>query len=196
MRTVFLSVCDEIWAKRKTLSRLSITVDKKEITIFDLLCTQKDRIWLKNKKIHRGKDKPAIEYSNGSKAWYQNSVRHRGKNKPALIFSSKEKYYFFKGFCYKLKKENGCKIIKRILAFDPKQEGILHSFCDLPSIIYSNGTKEWYSFGFLHRKNGPAIKYSNGDEEYWESGKRHRKGAPAVIYGDKQYWFENGEFLS
>ena len=48
--------------------------------------------------------------------------------------------------------------------------------------------------GVIHREDGPAVIYSNGDFEYWLCGKRHRQDGPAVIVGDKQYFFEFGEF--
>ena len=47
----------------------------------------------------------------------------------------------------------------------------------------------------LHRSKFPAIEYANGDKEWWYNGKRHRLDGPAVIYGDKKFWFENGEFI-
>ena len=64
-----------------------------------------------------------------------------------------------------------------------------------PIIIWDNGTKEWHLYGVLHRVGKPAIEYPNGDVEYWFNGKRHREDGPAVIIGNKQYWFENGEFI-
>jgi hypothetical protein len=70
-----------------------------------------------------------------------------------------------------------------------------------PLIVYKNGTKEWWqnlvslsNHGHLHRKGKPAVEYANGDYEWWVYGKRHRENGPAVVYGDKQYWFINGEF--
>ncbi|RTK95550.1 MAG: hypothetical protein EKK64_06925 [Neisseriaceae bacterium] len=65
-----------------------------------------------------------------------------------------------------------------------------------PMIIWYNGTKEWMSRGLLHRHYGlPAIIYSNGDQEWWFDGKRHRLEGPAAIYGNKHYWFKDGEFI-
>ena len=70
-----------------------------------------------------------------------------------------------------------------------------------PQIIWNNGTKEWHkriSFCDCRPLNrlddSPAVEYSNGDKEWWVDGKRHRENGPAVIIGNKQYWFENGEF--
>ena len=47
-------------------------------------------------------------------------------------------------------------------------------FLDNPSVIYPNGTKEWYYDNKLHRNNDlPAIEYANGDKEWWFLGERH-----------------------
>ncbi|RTK95517.1 MAG: hypothetical protein EKK64_06760 [Neisseriaceae bacterium] len=63
-------------------------------------------------------------------------------------------------------------------------------------IHYSNETKEWYSYGVLHRDHDfPAIEYANGDKEWWSRGRRHRSEGPAIICGNKQYWYENGVYL-
>ena len=91
--------------------------------------------------------------------------------------------------------------------------GLLHRSGNLPAVecpsenneywedgqrylIQENGTKEFYN-GFLElsRFDKPAIEYANGDEEWWNRGERHRKDGPAVIYGNKQFWFEFGEFI-
>ncbi|RTK95522.1 MAG: hypothetical protein EKK64_06785 [Neisseriaceae bacterium] len=74
----------------------------------------------------------------------------------------------------------------------------------LPTVIYENGTKEWWRHKDtawerkreLHRDNGPAVEYSNGDKEWWFFGKRHRLDGPAVVYGNKQYFYELGEFIN
>ena len=65
-------------------------------------------------------------------------------------------------------------------------------------ILQENGTRHFFCInGKLHREEGlPAIEYSNGDKEWWFKGIRHRNNnLPAVIIGDKQFWFENGEFI-
>ncbi|RTK95551.1 MAG: hypothetical protein EKK64_06930 [Neisseriaceae bacterium] len=73
-----------------------------------------------------------------------------------------------------------------------------------PSVIYPNKTKEWHLFSqsgnplmsMLNRSNDlPAIEYSNGDKEWWYYGTRHRVTGPAVIYGNKHYWFKDGNFI-
>ncbi|RTK97779.1 MAG: hypothetical protein EKK64_00830 [Neisseriaceae bacterium] len=102
----------------------------------------------------------------GNKAWSKNGFWHRCNDLPAIEFSNGYKEWWKKGKHYFLKK-------------------------------YENGTKEYYNFkGQLDScSNEPAIIYSNGDKEYWYNGKRHKSDGPAVIYGNKQYWFEYGEFI-
>ena len=63
-------------------------------------------------------------------------------------------------------------------------------------ILEENGTKAFIDFhGNLHKDLLPAVEYSNGDQEWWRWGKRHRENGPAVIIGNKQFWFEDGEFI-
>ncbi|RTK96137.1 MAG: hypothetical protein EKK64_04870 [Neisseriaceae bacterium] len=101
-------------------------------------------------------------------------------------------HYYFAGDEYNL--------INDTLIAKVHSDFISKFFFDNPSVIYRNGTKEWYfkddvKFYMLHRENGlPAIEYSNGDKEWWRFGQRHRENGPAVIYGKKQYWYSNGVF--
>ncbi|HNC55237.1 MAG TPA: hypothetical protein PLP33_07325 [Leptospiraceae bacterium] len=61
---------------------------------------------------------------------------------------------------------------------------------------YSNGNREWYKEGKLHREGGPAVEYPIGTKLWFKEGKRHRLDGPAIEYshGDKEYWV-NGETL-
>lgn len=34
-------------------------------------------------------------------------------------------------------------------------------------IEYSNGTKQWFKNGLVHRENGPAVEWENGNKEWW-----------------------------
>ena len=36
--------------------------------------------------------------------------------------------------------------------------------------ILSDGSKEWYLNGNLHRKDGPAIEYADGTKEWYLNG--------------------------
>ena len=104
---------------------------------------------------------------NDRKSWYSFGVRHR-INGPALIFSG------LTDMCKDFWFENGQQYI-----------------------FQKNGTREFIDiFGRLCRDDDlPAIEYINGDKEWWFLGVRHRLNSPAVIYGNKQYWFEYGEFI-
>ena len=72
--------------------------------------------------------------------------------------------------------------------------GVLHSFGDIPAIMYANGTKHWCLYGKHHRKDQPAIIYASGDKAWYWHNKRHRDGdQPAIEYanGDKHwYWYD------
>ena len=46
--------------------------------------------------------------------------------------------------------------------------------------ILSDGSKEWYLNGNLHRKDGPAIEYANGSKAWYLNGKRRREDGPAI----------------
>jgi len=53
------------------------------------------------------------------------------------------------------------------------ENGKLHSYNDLPALIYTNGRKYWYKHGLRHRNNGkPAIVSPDGRKQYWVDGKR------------------------
>ena len=126
------------------------------------------------------------------KEWRMNGIPHREKG-PARIWLDEDggclDVYFFCGQRYSYNS-----YLKYMFTLS-KSNFKLQTRWGLPAIIYSNGTKEWYKSDFLHRVDGPAIQYTNGDKEYWFQGKRHRDDGPAVIYGNKQYWFKDGEFI-
>lgn len=73
------------------------------------------------------------------------------------------------------------------------------SYDDQPAIIWSDGRKEWYDNGYLHRDNDlPAIV--NGNHKEWcQHGQLHRIGGPAIMgrYNDQQdsHWL-NGRWHS
>lgn len=64
---------------------------------------------------------------------------------------------------------------------------------DGPAIEWTDGRKAWYLNGRLHRVNGPAIELPNGDKEWWLNGKCHREDGPAVeeADGSKEWWLNN-----
>ena len=124
-----------------------------------------------------------VEY----KKWTKNKKKHR-KNNPAFIRFNHVQQWYLNG---KLHRDGDLPAVEwEDGNIEYWENGAKYLF-----IEYENGTKEYYhNHGKLHNDCGPAIIYANGDLEYWEYGQRHRKNGPAVIIGDKQYWFERGEF--
>ena len=67
---------------------------------------------------------------------------------------------------------------------------------ELPAVEWSNGDKEWWVTGKLHREGGlPAIECVNGTKGWYVNGKRHRDGdLPAIECGDGgKAWYFNGQ---
>ena len=65
-----------------------------------------------------------------------------------------------------------------------------HLFDGKPTIIYSDGTKEWRVKGSLHRDNDkPAIIWSDGTKEWWVDGIPQPEKYFVCFYirSDKQY---------
>lgn len=144
--------------------------------------------------------------------WLKNKVAHRGL-KPAFINTLNRNFYFYEGkigFINYYENSVVFKVFeslrgthcvsfnldgtKTLFFLNGNNHKYFHCFKE-PSIIYPNGTKEWYIEDKLHRKDDPAVEYANGDKEWWYYGKRHNKNYPAAIYGNKRYWFCNGNFL-
>jgi hypothetical protein len=98
--------------------------------------------------------------------------------------------------------------------------GELHRDNDLPAIVYTNGSQQWYQNDYLHRDNDkpaiitrfgdnywyqhdklhrdndkPAVVEANGSQEWYQNGKIHRDNdKPAVIQANgTQRWYQNGE---
>ncbi len=64
--------------------------------------------------------------------------------------------------------------------------------------VYTNGTKEWYLNGNLHRENGPAVEYANGTKSWFLNGKCHREDGPAIecADGSKSWWLNGIKYYS
>ena len=59
----------------------------------------------------------------------------------------------------------------------------------------SNGAKEWYLNGKLHREDGPAVENSYGYKKWLLNGEPHREDGPAIEYPDgAKEWFLNGKY--
>ena len=77
---------------------------------------------------------------------------------------------------------------KRLFKIKPKEDP--QPVCK----TLSNGTKEWWLNGKLHRTDGPAIEWNDGDKEWWLDGKRHRIDGPAIECSDGyKEWYLNGK---
>jgi len=46
---------------------------------------------------------------------------------------------------------------------------------DGPTIVRSNGTKEWFINGRRHREDGPAIEWNDGGKQWWMHLSRRTK---------------------
>jgi len=106
--------------------------------------------WLKNGKLHRDNDLPAIIKADGEKLWYKNGKRHRDNDLPAAIWKDGTQVYY--------------------------KNDRLHRDNDLPAVIYPDGTKEWYKNDKQHRDNDlPAIIYFDGSKEWYKNGMPYKK---------------------
>lgn len=59
-----------------------------------------------------------------------------------------------------------------------------------PSVVWRDGTEEWWDAHSRHRTDGPAYIKPSGHEEWWCHGQRHREGGPAVTFADgrMEWW--------
>jgi len=67
--------------------------------------------------------------------------------------------------------------------------GQLHRYYG-PAVTRPDGTERWCIDGHLHRHDGPALTHPDGTELWWRHGKLHRENGPAVIRpnGTKEWW--------
>ncbi|HMC00637.1 MAG TPA: hypothetical protein VKN14_06335 [Flavobacteriaceae bacterium] len=158
--------------------------------------------------LHRENDKPAIEYSNGTKYWYKNGKIHRENDKPAIEWSNGSKFWYNKNGRFikredktptKMKIKNGTEVwVLNEQELDSNNfdwyKAKIHRENDLPAVICSNGTKQWYKDNKLHRDNdNPAIIFPNGTKYWYNQGKLHRNfDKPATIFpnGTKEWYFD------
>lgn len=71
------------------------------------------------------------------------------------------------------------------------KEGNLHRE-DGPAVELADGTKIWFKEGKRHREDGPARENPKGGKEWYKEGKYHRIDGPAVeyLYGQKEWWID------
>jgi hypothetical protein len=74
------------------------------------------------------------------------------------------------------------------------QDGKLHRVGG-PAIIDRDGTKLWYQYGKIHRIDGPAVEYANGYKSWYQNDKLHRTNGPARewLNGETSYWINGTE---
>ena len=67
---------------------------------------------------------------------------------------------------------------------------------DVPTEVWSSGTKVWLDDDRLyHRESGPAVESSLGSEEWYIHGLRHRENGPAIEWSDgAKEWWHQGRF--
>jgi len=75
------------------------------------------------------------------------------------------------------------------------KKGKLHRL-DGPAVEYLDGRKYWYKEGEYHRLDGPAVEYLDGTKEWYKEGKLHRIDGPAIekTNGTKEWWIDDKEY--
>lgn len=91
------------------------------------------------------KGKYVVTDSDKTRWHYLSGKVHRDNDKPAVISRDKATMCWF-------------------------QNDVIHRDNDLPAMVESNGYKEWYQKGKLHRDQGPAIVSPDGYKEYYYNG--------------------------
>ena len=62
-----------------------------------------------------------------------------------------------------------------------------------PAVCWTNGRKEWWRNGKLHRDDGPAIEDADGSLHWFKAGQRHRSNGPAIEWPTGRCdWYTNG----
>lgn len=118
---------------------------------------------------HREGDKPAVEWTDGTKMWFKNGLRHREGDKPAVQHGKSDLVEYW-------------------------WHGKLHREHDMPAVV-GNGQQQWWYNGVFHREGGPAV-VNAGDLQWWFQGKLHRpvEEGPAIVHSNQtvEFWV-NGE---
>jgi hypothetical protein len=147
-----------------------------------------DKYWeSKEGYLHRGNDKPAIEFIDGGKEWFIDGKfikRNYDKNFYKTHEVYNDKFFDYYGDEIKTKTAQ----LKRVL-----------DELNKPTEILSNGTKIWRNKeGQKHRGNDkPAIEWSDGKKSWYINGELHRDNdKPAVEYADGgKIWYIDGKFI-
>lgn len=76
--------------------------------------------------------------------------------------------------------------------------GKLHRENDLPTLIFTDGDLEWWTYNKHHcDSDRPAVDCARGNLGWYNHGKRHRDGGqPAVVCADgTQEWWVDGKLV-
>jgi hypothetical protein len=64
-------------------------------------------------------------------------------------------------------------------------------------VTSTDGTKEWWKNGGLHRTDGPAMIFTNGSKFWCIEGRIHRTDGPAAEFPNGRVaWYLNGDGLT
>ena len=164
----FIIHCDTVISDEQIEMFHSNNIKYKLLEIIDVSMYYDNVSYLRNGKLHRDNDLPAVIYTDGKQRWYQNGLTHRDNDLPAVITEEGDQTWYKNGF--------------------------KHRDNDLPAKINANGDKYWYQNGFHYRDNDlPAIIRTCGEKVWYKNGLIHRDNdLPAITYPTgSRYWFKN-----
>lgn len=161
--------------------------------------TNKSHYWLRNGKMHRDGDLPAVDLGWGQIKWWwchHETVMHQNKK---LCTGYGDRQWYQDG---KLHRDGDLPAIE---CFNGRREwrrhGNLHRDGDMPALEWrgSDGrvSRYWFQNGHLHRDGDrPAVERADGGREWRWHGNLHREGGrPAIVYagGGQSVWCVHGE---
>jgi hypothetical protein len=120
-------------------------------------------------------------------------IKHR-TNGPSVLFFSGYQEWYFNNKLGRSPSSDGPAIIHPEAIMEYFVDGVRHRSEERPAIININGSRAYFENGQPHRLNGPAIICSNGQKEWWQYGVLHRPidEGPAIIYssGNAEWWLQ------
>ena len=140
----FIIYCDTVISDEQIEMFHSNNIKYKLLEIIDVSMYYDNVSYLRNGKLHRDNDLPAVIFTDGKQRWYQNGLTHRDNDLPAVITEEGDQTWYKNGF--------------------------KHRDNDLPAKINANGDKYWYQNGLQHRDNDlPASIWSNGTQHWYKN---------------------------
>lgn len=147
----------------------------------------------------------ATEYSEEVQRYYRDGVLHRDNDLPAVLWQDGSREWWVSGKRMRWDPSQPTEIrcnpsTKNYeVSFSElwhDQDGNLHrDINDLPAVIHSDNTREWWRNGERYREGGlPTVITGNGIK-MWHNrqGCLHREMLPAVIGVGGAEWWLNGE---